>query len=159
MGSRTTLGRDTPSPCPLRGVGRSRGVAEQGPLPQTGYRRRVSLCGGRGWDFCHDHSVPPSTAVTFSIREREAWLPPTPEEDTSWSGFGAWAPKGVTGDRRDHGLARERPGDPSRCRQPPEGHSTCRGSFPYTSQCSEVSRGLNWSGKRARVLNVCAGED
>jgi len=167
VGFRTTLGRDTPSTCPLRGVGWSRDVAEQGPLPQMGYRGNVFLCGVGGWDFCHDHSVPPSTVVTFSIREREAWLPPTPEEDTSWSGFGEWAPewaaKGVTSDRCDHGLAQERPGNLSHCRQPLEGHSTCRGSFPYTSQCSEVSRDLNlsvtWSGKRGRVLNVCAGED
>ena len=71
--------------------------------------------------------------MTFSIREREAWLPPTPEEDTSWSGFGEWAPewaaKGVTSDRCDHGLSQERPGNLSHCRQPLEGHL---GSYPWT---------------------------
>lgn len=39
--------------------------------------------------------------LCLSPPEREAWPPPTPEEDTSWSGFGEWAPewaaKGVTG--------------------------------------------------------------
>ena len=69
MGFRITLGRDTPSPCPLRGVGWSRGVAEQGLPPQMGYRERLSLWGG-GWDFCLDHSVPASTVVTYPIRER-----------------------------------------------------------------------------------------
>lgn len=126
-----------------------------------GYREHLSLWGG-GWDFCLDHSVPASTVVTYPIREREAWLPPTPEEDIPWRGFGEWAPewaaKGVAGGRRNHGLAQERPGNLSHCRQPLEGHSTCRGSFAYTSQCSEVSRGLNWSvtcsGKWGGVLNA-----
>lgn len=48
VGFRTTLGRDTPSTCPLRGVGWSRDVAEQGPLPQMGYRGNVFLCGVGG---------------------------------------------------------------------------------------------------------------
>lgn len=47
MGFRTTLGRDTPSPCPLRGVGWSRGVAEQGLPPPHGLQG-TSFSVGRG---------------------------------------------------------------------------------------------------------------
>ena len=70
VGFRTTLGRDTPSPCPLRGVGWSRGVAEQGPLPQMGYRGNVFLCGAGGGT---------SVMTTVSL-QAQLWLFPSERE-------------------------------------------------------------------------------
>lgn len=165
VGFRTTLGRTPPAPCPLRGSGGGVEVWLRRPPPSLRWATgNVFLCGA-GRDFCLDHSVPASTVVTLPIREREAWLPPTPGGHTvAW--LWEWALSGQQREWRWQSVTTscpERPGNLSHCRQPLEGHSTCRGSFPYTSQCSEVSRGPQLvsrpaQGKQGRVLNACAGE-
>lgn len=92
VGFRTTLRRDTPSPCPLTGWGGVRVWLGRPPPPLRWATGNVSLWGG-GWDFCLDHSVPASTAVTLPIRER-GLAPTHPRGGHTVAWLWGWAPGG-----------------------------------------------------------------